>query len=255
MRAGVLALIVGVSFVLPLRSDLRIRVRDTFANRSTTRVEYYKDTRSRTDASAGGGAYRIVDSANKRILFVDPVKREFWIYTSTSRKPRADPSRTIVVEVEGHDTGEQRQIFGYPARHFITVQRQHTEYTDKPPSETQEIVTDGWYLDVPFPLPAYRHGIGVYTALVADQYHRDGAPKIKITRLGSTPKGLPVWQKTGDSLMEVTEFSEAELDPKLFEPPVGFRRVIRPMPGDQLPWSDQALFYWQQLQDWLVSWF
>ncbi|MGH9665738.1 MAG: hypothetical protein ACRD9L_15035, partial [Bryobacteraceae bacterium] len=128
-----------------------------------------------------------------------------------------------------------------------------TEYPDKQPSETQEIVTDGWYLDVPFPIPRNRRGIGVYTALVAGRHN--AVPKIEVTRLGSTPTGLLVSERRGDSILEVTKFSEAPLDPKLFEPPAGFRRVIRPMPGEQLPWSDQALFYWQQLQDWLVGWF
>jgi hypothetical protein len=55
--------------------------------------------------------------------------------------------------------------------------------------------------------------------------------------------------------MEVTEFSRAELDPMLFEPPNGYRRVIHPVPGEQLSWSDEILFGWQQFQNWLAGWF
>jgi len=76
-------------------------------------------------------------------------------------------------------------------------------------------------------------------------------PAIKITRRGPTPRGLPVWEKTGENLLEVTEFSEDPLDQSLFEPPEGFRRVVHPFPGELLSWSDQLLFRWRQFEDWL----
>lgn len=153
--------------------------------------------------------------------------------------------------IESRDTGERRQMFGYPARRFITTDRRHTEFQDKPPSEFLETVTDGWYLDVPFWTPKPHVAVAVLTA--DNPSHPNVPPKIEVTRLGPTPKGLPVWEKRGDSLMEVTELSHAELDPKLFEPPSGFRRAIHPMPDEQLSWSEKILFGWQQFEDWIGS--
>jgi hypothetical protein len=169
-----------------LQADLRIRTKETGPNGTTIRVEYYKGTLWRTDPREGGG-YRIIDSATRRVIIVDPVKREFWNHTYIPRKQTTDPSRTIVVEIEGRDTGERRQMFGYPAGRFITIQHQHTEYPDKPLSEIQEIITDGWYLDVPFPLPKEYRGFAVYTAYLGNSQQPGLAPKIKVTRLGSMP--------------------------------------------------------------------
>ena len=257
MRASVLAaLIVGASLVGPLRADFRFRVKETFASGTATRAEYYKENRWRSESEQSGD-YRIVDSANKRTITVDPAKREYSVNTFTRTEQTTDPSQTIVIEVETRDTGEQRQMFGHPVHHFITTERRRTEYPDKPPSETREIITDGWYLDVHLPFPNHSGigGVAVFTAFTIDQHGRHTVPKIKVTRDGPVPHGLPVWVQIGDNLSEVTEFSEAPLDQCLFEPPEGFRRVVHPFPGEQLSWNDQFLFRWQQLQGWLDSLF
>jgi hypothetical protein len=254
MRASVLALIVGAGLAVPLRADLRIKVKETFASGIATRAEYYKGNRWRRESEQSGG-YWIVDSTNKRTITVDPAKREYSINTFTRTEQTTDPYQTIVIEVETRDTGEQRQMFGHPVHHFITTERRRTEYPDKPPSETREIITDGWYLDFTLPFPNHIGAIAVFTAFTIDQHGRHTVPKIKVTRDGPVPHGLPVWVQTGDNLSEVTEFSEAPLDQRLFEPPEGFRRVVHPFPGEQLPWNDQLLFRWQQLQGWLDSLF
>ena len=251
-----LALIAGAGLAVPLRADLRIKVKETFARATATRVEYYKENLWRSE-SEQSGCYRIVGYANKHAITVDPAKREYSVNTFTRTEETTDPYQTILIEVETRDTGEQRQMFGHPVHHYITTDRRRTEYPDKPPSETREIITDGWYLDVPLPFPNYSHagGIAVFTALTIDQHGRHTVPKIKVTQNGPVPHGLPVWVQIGDNLSEVTEFSEAPLDQCLFEPPEGFRRVVHPFPGEQLSWNDQFLFRWQQLEGWLVSLF
>lgn len=257
IRARVLTLIVGGAFVVPLRADLQFSVKDTFAGGKATRVEYYSENRWRSDSEYG---YRIVDSLNQRVLTVDPCKREYSVDTFNSftrTEQITDPSQTIVIEVETLDTGERRQMFGHSARHFIAIDRRRTEYPDKPPSATREIRTDGWYLDIPLPFPNHSRYVGVAVSMVLtiDQHNRQTVPKIEITRNGPAPRGLPVWEKTGDSLTEVTEFSDAPLDQSLFEPPKGFRLVVHPLPNEQLCWSDQFLFHWQQFRNWVVSLF
>ena len=254
MRASVLALIGGGILSVPLKADLKITMKQTFAGRTTTSVEYYKGNRWRSDSEPGGG-YRIVDSVNRRTITVDRVKREYSVNTFTHAGPTSDPSQTIVIEIETRDTGEQQQMFGHPAHHIITTERRHTEYPGKPSSETDEIMTDGWYMDVPVPFPSSsRIGtVDVLTASTIDEHRQrqQMVPSIKITRHGPTPRGLAVWEKTGENLLEVTEFSEGPLGQSLFEPPEGFRRVVHPFPGERLSWSDQLLFRWQQFEDWL----
>ena len=250
MRASVLALIGGGILSVPLRADLKITMKQTFAGRTTSSVEYYKGNLWRSDSEPGGG-YSIVDSVNRRTITVDRVKREYSVNTFTHAGPTSDPSQTIVIEIETRDTGEQQQMFGHPARHIITTERRRTEYSGKPSSETDEIMTDGWYMDVPVPFPSSSRIGAVFTLSRIDVHGQQMVPAIKITRHGPTPHGLPVWEKTGENLLEVTEFSEDPVDQSLFEPPEGFRRVVHPFPGERLSWSDQLLFRWQQFEDWL----
>jgi hypothetical protein len=252
MRASVLALIGGAILSVPLRAELRIKMKQTLAGRTTTSVEYCKGNRWRSD-SEPSGSYWIVDSANKGTITVDPVNREYSVNAFTPAEPITNPSQTIVIEIETRDTGEQQQKFGHLLHHVITTERRHTEYPDKPSSETREIMTDGWYMDVPVPFPSpSRIGmVAVFSTLTIDQHGRQAVPAIKVTRRGRAPHGLPVWEKTGENLLEVTEFSEAPLDQSLFDPPKGFRRVVHPFPAERLSWSDQLLFRWRQFEDWL----
>jgi len=264
MSASVLALTLGGSLGAPLRADLRIKVKETFNTdtatvahhyKESTVVHYYKENRWRSDADQSG-YYRVIDSANKRITTVDLTKREYSINSFTNTNQIKDPSQTIVIEIESRDTGEHRQMFGHPVHHIVTTERRHTEYPDKAPSETRETITDGWYLDITLPSPDHsRTGrVSVLTSTVA-QRGGHTVPNIKVTRNGPAPRGLPVWEKTGDHLSEVTEFSELPLDESLFEPPKDFRRVVRRFPGEQLSWSDELLFDWQHVQSWLASLF
>ena len=261
MSASVLALALGASLGVPLRADLRIKVKETFNTdtatmghyyKESTMVHYYKENRWRSDSEESGD-YRVIDSANKRIIIVDLTKREYSINSLTNTNQIKDPSQTIVIEIEGRDTGEHRQMFGHPIHHIVTTERRHTEYLDKAPSETRETITDGWYLDVPLPSP--NHSLTGGVSVLVAQRGGHTVPNIKVTRNGPAPRGLAVWEKTGDHLSEVTEFSELPLDESLFEPPKDFRRVVRRFPGEQLSWSDELLFDWQHFQSWLATLF
>ena len=170
-------------------------------------------------------SYLVIDSANSRSFQVDTQRREYVVQTPGRPLEPSHSGNTFIVEIETRDTGEQRQAFGHTARHFVTTEHRRMEHSGQPPSDIQELVTDGWYLDVPGRFPGLTTG------------HR--------------PPGIAICEKTADHLLEVTELSEDPLDPKLFEPPPGFRRVIRPFPGQRLSWADRAQFYWQQFLDWL----
>ena len=193
----------------------------------------------------------IVDWVNKRSIAVDPALRQYLVHTQTRKPGAANSAETLVVDIETRDKGEQRQMFGHAARRFITTERRHIDYRDRPPSDITEIVTDGWYLDIPgqFPTLSRVGSLHVFTA-ISGQHDQPAIPKVKVTRSGPAPKGLAVWEQTGDNLLEVAEFSEAPLDPRLFEVPADFHRVVRPLPGESLSWIDQLIYYWQEIEDW-----
>ena len=244
-----LAFLIAVAASLPLHADLKISIQQTDGRATTTRTDYYKGQLWRSDRE--GGTYSVFNSANHRSLTVDTLGRQYSAATLLpAPPPDADPDQTFVVESETKDTGEQRPMFGHTAHHFVTTERRHTEYRDKPPSEIQQAVTDGWYLDIPgrFAMLS-RIGAVAYIA-VGD---RAAMPKIAFKVTGLRPQGLPVWEKSPDRLLEVTALSEAPPDPKLFESPSDFRRVSNLIPRQHLSWSDMLHLHWQQFLNWLSS--
>src|SRR5438105_2801405 len=120
-NASLLALVAGASIAVSLQADLRISVRVTSAGGAATRVEYYKGNYERSEFEQGAG-YLIVDSLSRRTIAVDPANREYAVNSVGRAQPAIDPSRTILIEIESRDTGEQRQMFGHPARHLITTE-------------------------------------------------------------------------------------------------------------------------------------
>jgi len=250
LRDCTLALLIS-GLAAPLQADLKIRVQESFGRGGTTSLVYYcKEHFCRTE-SPGGREYMIVDWVNSRSISVDAALRQYLVHTPTRKPEAADSAETVVVEIETRDRGEQRQMFGHAARRFITTERRHIEYRDRPPSDITEIVTDGWYLDIPGQFPTLsRVGSVFVLAASSGRPGQPAIPKVKVSRSGPAPKGLAVWEQSGDNLLEVTEFSEAALDPRLFEVTADFHRVVRPLPGESLSWIDQLIYYWQEIEDW-----
>jgi hypothetical protein len=91
----------------------------------------------------------------------------------------------------------------------------------------------------------FRYKLGDITAFMESQPGGGGAGSIR-----NPPRPGPGREQTGDNLLEVTEFSEAPLDPRLFEVPADFHRVVRPLPGESFSWIDQLIYYWQEIEDW-----
>ena len=245
----------------PLRADLKIRIQETYGTVTSSRTEFYKDRLWRRELDPT--SYLVIDSANRRSFQVDTEHHEYVVQTPGRPLEPSHSGDTFVVEIETRDTGDQRQVFGHTARHFKTTEHRRMEHPGQPPSEIQELVTDGWYLDVPGRFPGLS-GVGIVTFLATSVMPATARPfriwspasrppeaPFAIKSTGKLPPGLAISEKTAAHLLEVTELSEDPLDPKLFEPPPGFRRVIRPFPSQRLSWADQAQFYWQQFLEWL----
>ena len=246
----VLVFLTATLVSVPLHADLRIRIKQTYANgRTFFTTEYYKGNLRRIDSDAG---YTIIDPINHRSITADTIRREYSVRTAANQPPAIDPSRTVFIESETHDTGERREIFGHQALHLITTERRHLQRTDKPPSAVREITIDGWYLNSVLPFPNHSRVAAVsYLAVLNPAGQPPARPKVQISKRGPTPRGLAISERIADNLLEVQEYSEALLDPALFDVPADFRRVIRPQPGEQLSWDEQLLYTWQRFQDWL----
>jgi hypothetical protein len=113
------------------RADLRIAFRETYPTATATRVEYYRGNLWRTDSRAGG-SYTIVDSAKRQSTTIDPASHTYSVQSLPPKASAPVFGRTMVVEIESRDTGEQRQMFGHVVHHIVTAQRRHTGSTLSP---------------------------------------------------------------------------------------------------------------------------
>ena len=142
------------------------------------------------------------------------------------------------VESKTEDTGETREFFGHKARHLIT----HMKGTGKYGGES-EWTQDGWYIEVHPPVNRCPVWNGRYLrAYIAGPTVNYGDSSVSFAHTGPIPDGMPVKlvqtytirtrtakgtpiELRGTNMWEVLEFSETPLDPALFEPPRGFKKV------------------------------
>ncbi|HLK50232.1 MAG TPA: hypothetical protein VKT49_18945 [Bryobacteraceae bacterium] len=166
------------------------------------------------------------------------------------KRARPAPRRsgpTLRVHTQTTDTGERREIFGYPARRVIARVTKTLEGTTNP----DETEVDGWYINPPAAWlllhpPRHHHAIllssrdGKFpTPVFTDEGPpENGFPLILVrTHRSSLPDAAGnIRSYTNVSREEVTEISEEPLDHDLFTPPRHFRRVKR-LPGERpVPW-------------------
>ncbi len=123
-------------------------------------------------------------------------------------------------------------MFGYTARHIITTMETESSPDSCSPTKSKMQI-DGWYIDAAFALDcdsgvAYKPYTSPQSGGCQDRY---------VTKqVGVAKKGYPVWEKmtmfdpaTGaesfSTINEVVEFSNATLEPSLFDVPEGYREV------------------------------
>ena len=170
-----------------------------------------------------------------------PARRDVEQQVADTRKEAEKKKTSISV-----DTGETREFHGHTARHLVTTIKINAR------SGSSELAVDGWYLDMPQPgcTPEWARRylteegrlkplLSVGGGMPAPPVNLDGIWMIS-PYAGRAPDGLAIEQKsvhrsaesnrpeganevTGES--RVLEFSEAPLDPALFEVPPGFTKV------------------------------
>jgi hypothetical protein len=205
-----------------------------------------------------------------QVFVLDLDAREYLTYettlpgTSLSVKARRlQPSgNTVQLFSDSVDTGETREILGHVARHIITKVRQVSGPGSC--SSSSESETDGWYIGYDA-LPEWqrpRQGEFFHVqfssgncANTFDKFelHRSGPSPgypLATTTTNRSEHRLPdgsLKEFTSSSKMEVVEFSQAPLDPALFQLPPGFRKVHRL--ADQRGPQSTAQVLWQWLKD------
>jgi hypothetical protein len=154
--------------------------------------------------------------------------------TYKSEKP------TLRIEVSTKDTGERKELFGHIARQVITTRKQTPLGGSH--SESQETVSDGWYIDLNQRLscdPKWPEGKQGHAYLHAGRQPKE---KPEFVMIGEPETGFAVRslmtgkitytlqngtrrQSDWKSEVRVTELDEGFLDPALFEIPPGFKHV------------------------------
>ena len=148
-----------------------------------------------------------------------------------SRMPPPDTSGPEVrIIVDSVDTGERRQLGRYVARHIVT-----TTTTEAAPGAHHQSSTherDGWYIDLP---GCWQNGNAEAFALLGGEVTRPGEPldRIHLERRGTAPLGYAVGEtsRSGGAheyteRIELIDFSEAALDPRLFAVPPDYRPAL-----------------------------
>lgn len=178
-------------------------------------------------------------------------------------------SGTLEIFIDSVDTGERKEMFGHTARHIVTHERRVASPESCQQNMSSE--TDGWYidLDVPStschaaaPKTAARKGA---TAVLSVVFSSCSQQKLEVHRTGNAETGFPLkltttmrtrlvqpdgsqreFSSTVES--EVTELSEAPLDPALFEVPAGFKLVAKLNTQSPVPTMVAMRMWWERLK-------
>ncbi|HEX2270974.1 MAG TPA: hypothetical protein VHH35_15625, partial [Pyrinomonadaceae bacterium] len=225
-------------------ADTKVKSRQTSGGQTYENTSYIKGKRQRSELS--NGQMILVQQCDlRRNIQIMPQAKAYIIQpydeatnsTTTGRANPGQPGATtrggiVTSIVTTKDTGERKQMFGYTARHIITTM----ETQSSPDACTQmksKMQIDGWYIDAAFALDcdsglAYKSYTPPQSGGCQDRY---------VTKqVGTAKKGYPVWEKTTifdpatgaesfSTINEVVEFSNATLDPSLFDIPEGYREV------------------------------
>jgi hypothetical protein len=183
-----------------------------------------------------------------------------WIKPLIRTEPQERSGSTVHSHTETVDAKERKTLCGYTARRVIT------KNTYRRDSElTHESELDGWYIDAPAawlnlnPPPKK----GAFLTFHAVGSKRDD---LKFTETGERETGFPLlvaganrsYFRDQEGVMrshesshreEVTEFSEAPLESKVFIPPRDFIRVMQLPSVIRYSFSNRLRLRWEMLKD------
>jgi hypothetical protein len=237
---GCLSLMSGMA-----SADTKIKSRQTSGGQTYENTSYIKGKRQRSETS--NGQMIVIQQCDlRRNIQIMPQAKVYMIQpyddpaaantatnsTATTSQPATTKKGGVVTStVTTKDTGERKQMFGYTARHIITTMEMKSS-PDACSTVDTKMQIDGWYIDAAFALDcdsnrAYSSYRPKASGGCQDRY--------ETKQIGMAKKGYPVWEKTTmfgpngaesfSTTNEVVEFSQATLEPSLFDVPEGYRQV------------------------------
>ena len=224
-------------------ADTKVKSRQTSGGQTYENTSYIKGKRQRNETN-NGQMIMIQQCDLRRNIQLMPEAKMYMIQpyddpssTPTSTSPTAAQPGTptkrgglVTSTVTTKDTGERKQMLGYTARHIITTMEMKSS-PDACSTVDTKMEIDGWYIDAAFALDCDSN-----RAYTPPRPHASGGcrDRYETKQIGVAKKGFPVWEKMTmfgpngqgySTLNEVIEFSQATLDPSLFEVPEGYRQV------------------------------
>ena len=226
-------------------ADTKVKTRQTSGGQTYENATYIKGKRQRTETN-NGQMIMLQQCDLRRNIQIMPQAQAYIVQpydqpaTSNAANTAATTSQPSAVKKGGvitstvttKDTGERKQMFGYTARHIIT-----TMVMDSSPDACSPVKNkmqiDGWYIDAAFALEC--DSSQAYTNY-KPQARNGCQDRYETKQIGMAKKGFPVWEKmtmfgpngtteSFSTINEVVEFSQATLDPSLFDVPAGYREV------------------------------
>ncbi|HEV8427003.1 MAG TPA: hypothetical protein VGQ41_03765 [Pyrinomonadaceae bacterium] len=225
-------------------ADTKIKSRQTSGGQTYENTSYIKGKRQRSETN-NGQMITVQQCDLRRNIQIMPQAKAYIIQpydqpsaaTANTNRPTSTAGGAvtkggvITSTVTTRDTGERKQMFGYPARHIIT-----TMVMDSSPDACSQVKNrmevDGWYIDAAFAFECDSQQAYVPYRPQASGGCRD---RYETKQIGAAKRGLPVWEKTTmfgpngvesfSTINEVVELSQATLDPSLFDIPAGYREV------------------------------
>ena len=229
-------------------ADTKVKIKQTSGGQTYENTTLIKGKRQRNESN-GGQMINITQCDLRRNITIMPQTQAYMIQSydqPSATTPAANagnrPSSTqpaqpvtkggvITSTITTRDTGERKQMFGYTARHIITSMQMESSPDACSPVKTKMEI-DGWYIDAAFALDCDLGRNYTPPQTAAGGGCRD---RYESKQIGTAKKGFPVWEKTTmfgpngaesfSTLNEVVEFSQATLDPSLFDVPAGYREV------------------------------
>ena len=226
-------------------ADTKVKSRQTSGGQTYENTSYIKGKRQRSETNSGQ-MIMIQQCDLRRNIQIMPQAKMYMIQPydqpSTSTTPNnSTPAATtsqpvkkggvVTSTVTTKDTGERKQMFGYTARHIITMMEMKSS-PDACSTVNTKMEIDGWYIDAAFALDCdSSRGYTNYKPRASggcqDRY--------ETKTIGMAKKGYPVWEKmtmfgpdgaqSFTTINEVVEFSQATLEQSLFEIPEGYQEV------------------------------
>lgn len=174
---------------------------------------------------------QISDSAKKYVVTPMETVTESSTNTATPVTQNNEPSRrggVITYTITSVDTGERKEMFGFPARHVKrTMVMESSPDACNPVKHRME--TDGWYIDFSYGLNCETGGAPMMAGGGASGGCRD---RISFNHQGAGRVGYPLMETTTSygpdgsvaftSTKEVIELSRNPLDAALFDVPAGY---------------------------------